>query len=94
MTYTHLGHPYEVYTRKTTYQNNGNLAILLVCDTGEPFGNLTVNLGEKLPDDMAYVDTNNLPNAEEFIRENNLGEPVGHLRQSGFCTYPLYKFNF
>ena len=54
---------------------------------------LTVNLGEKLTDGEAYVDTNNIPNAEEFIAEYELGTPLGVLRRSGFCEYPLYNFN-
>ena len=39
-----------------------------------------------------YVDTNNMPSAEKFIRENNLGEFTGEVEYSGFCEYPLYKF--
>lgn len=92
MKITQYGETYEVTLTKTTYANNGNLAIALTCDTGEPYGVLTVNLGEKLPADMAYVDTNNMPSAEKFIRENNLGEFTGEVEYSGFCEYPLYKF--
>ena len=41
---------------------------------------------------MAYVDTNNLPEALKLISAYNLGEVVGS-GVSGFCTYPLVKFN-
>lgn len=87
---------YEVKVNKTQYYN-GNLAITLDCydeeyDFWEPYGNLTVNLDRKLPADQAYVDTNNLPNAEAFIAENHLGEPTGDYGFSGFCCYPLYRF--
>ena len=51
-----------------------------------------MNFDEKLPEDYAYVDTNNMPNAEQFIEENKLGEFVGKYKMSGFCCYPLYKF--
>lgn len=91
------GKEYEVQMEKTSYKNNGNLAIVLTCydseyDCWEPYGNLTVNLNNKLPANMAYVDVNNMPNAEEFITENNLGEDTGDIGFSGFCCYPLYKF--
>ena len=71
---------------------NKNLAIEMLCLDNEPFATLTVNLGEKLPSDMAYVDTNNLRTGFDFILKYNLGELVG-FGQSGFCTYPLVKFN-
>lgn len=87
------GHTYDVTIRKTKYQYNGNLAIVLWCKDGEPYGNLTTNLDEKLPPDMAYVDTNNMPDAERFIKENDLGEDTGIIAKSGYCSYPLYKFN-
>lgn len=88
---------YEVKIEKTKYMNNGNLAISLICYDDEykywePYGILTVNFDEKLPEDYAYVDTNNMPNAEQFIEENKLGEFVGKYKMSGFCCYPLYKF--
>lgn len=87
-----LGTEYKVKIMRSNYCNNGNLAIMLICDDGEPFGNLTVNFSENLPPNMAYVDTNNIDDAERFINEYNLGEFTGKTRESGFCIYPLYKF--
>lgn len=88
---------YEVKVNKVTYDSNGNLAVVLDCydeefKCWEPYGNLTVNLQEKLPDNYGYIDVNNIPNAEEFIEENHLGEFTGEYGFSGFCCYPLYKF--
>ena len=82
---------YKVTMEKSSYHNNGNLAIRLYCSEG-PFATLTVNL-EKLPKGYAYVDTNNCPWAESFISENNLGRFTGEYGFSGFCSYPLYNFN-
>lgn len=87
---------YEVKAEKTEYYN-GNFAMVLYChddeyDFWEPYGNLTVNFEEKLPENHAYVDVNNIPNAEAFIAEYKLGEPLGEFKMSGFCCYPLYKF--
>lgn len=81
----------EVRVNITKYTSNDNLAIQLWCDEG-PYALLTVNLNEKLPFNRAYVDTNNLPTAKEFIEENNLGKEIG-VKVSGYCAYPLYEFN-
>lgn len=59
----------------------------------EPYADLTVNFEGKVPDYYGYVDTNNLPEAETFIKENKLGTFTGMVKQSGFCTYPLYQFD-
>lgn len=73
---------------------NGNTAITLVDkETGEDVAVLTVNLVELLLPDHAYIDTNNFPEAEQFIKENNLGRPLGKTMASGFCEYPLYQIN-
>lgn len=88
---------YEVKAIVTHYCNNGNFAVQLlnydsVYDCWEPYASLTVNFHKKLPENMAYVDTNNVPNAEAFIAEYGLGEHQGKFMFSGFCCYPLYKF--
>lgn len=60
----------------------------------EPYGDLTVRIGDKpLPDYHAYVDTNNMPEAPGFISKYGLGKPTGDIARSGFCIYPLYKFD-
>ena len=85
---------YDVNMHKTSYRNNGNLAIVLDSPTEGPFATLTVNLdGPKLPTNYAYVDTNNCPWAEQFIKHRNLGKPTGMVGYSGYCTYPLYEFD-
>ena len=54
---------------------------------------MTVNLGDTTPNYCAYVDTNNLPDAETFIADNELGTFTGFVKRSGYCEYPLYMFN-
>ena len=82
-----------VSIEKKRYVSNNRLAIQLN-EEYEPFAMLTTNIddGRDLPDGYSYVDTNNCPWAEDFIRENHLGEPTGDYESSGFCTYPLYRF--
>lgn len=87
------GKVHRVEIRKSTYCTNGNLAISLFELREGPYATLTVNLDDTLPLDMGYVDTNNCYWAEEFIQKNGLGEPTGEYGYSGFCSYPLYKFN-
>lgn len=76
------------------YMDNNTLAVCLYTEDGEPYADLTVNLEDSMANcEMAYVDTNNCPWADNFIKDNGLGEPTGKVGKSGFCTYPLYKFN-
>lgn len=82
----------EVMAYRHEYMND-NLAIRLVTTYGEPWTTLTVNLGVKLPSNYAYVDTNNNPDIEKFIKDNELGEFAGGYMTSGYCRYPLYKFD-
>ena len=87
---------YPVTLMITTYLN-GNLAILLQTkDKGGPdnYATITVNFpDELLPPDQAYLDTNNVPEIEQFIKDNKLGKPKHRHHISGFCAYPLYEFD-
>lgn len=77
--------------KKSTYNNNGNLAVIAFEDDGEQYGVLTVNIDILMPG-FATLDTNNFPNAEEIAK--SLGAvPTGQYLNSGFCQYPLYDFN-
>ncbi len=92
-----FGKEYEVELNVSSYSNNGCMYVgLTTKEDGhiEPFGNATVNISHTpAPDYCGYLDTNNLPTIEKFVRENDLGEPTGVVGFSGYCTYPLYKFN-
>ena len=56
----------------------------------------SIGNGTLLPRNCAFIDTNNNPTAEEFLRSigarqyERFGEPV--YGYSGFCRYPLYEF--
>ena len=85
---------------RTTYSNNGRLAIMLRTkdikyDGGPVFGKVTVNLddGLDLEPEYAYLDTNNCPGIEECMMESGLAAPTGMYCRSGYCRYPLYKFD-
>lgn len=84
---------HDVKLQVNNYSYGNNLALQLYDAYGEPLCSMTTNFGKDLPFGYSYVDTNNLPEIEEFIKEYGLGAPTGKFMQSGYCSYPLYKFN-
>lgn len=96
---------YRINSWKNTYMirierhnyMNGRLAINLVCvPANEPFGVITVNIDYPLSrqrNDLAFVDTNNFPDIESWLKDNKLAVPTGYYGKSGYCCYPEYKFD-
>ena len=84
---------YKVKVVKTTYTNNGSVALILFdSETKEEFDIITVNLEDSLADEKsAYLDTNNCRWAEDFLIKNKLGKFAQSYGYSGFCVYPLYE---
>ena len=59
----------------------------------EPFATLTkVTHYDKA--NQLIVDTNNCPYAEELIKKYKLGTDTGRISCAGYCTYPVYEFDF
>ena len=88
-TFTYQGH--KVVLSATRYNNNNTLAIAMDTKDGESYDVITRNLNHPLQSDtMAFLDTNNHPEIEKFIKKHRLGVPMGVLQSSGFCSYPLY----
>jgi len=80
---------------KDSYANNGSLAVFL-SDNKEMIAVLTVNIdaSDCIGDEAcAYIDTNNIPWVEDFLQENKIAYPTGEYGFSGFCAYPLYRFD-
>ena len=77
------------------YRANDGLYIGIWNIEDGPIATLTVCLpNERKPSEgEAYIDTNNCPWAMQFISEYGLGEETGLLGFSGYCCYPLVKFN-
>lgn len=84
--------PEKVVLTIERYCDPPNLAIDLDSKDG-PYTGLTVNLGVPLPPNMAFIDTNNNPEAPEFLGKYGLAKFTGGLVQSGYCVYPLYEFD-
>ena len=93
------GEIFEIKLVTHSYANNGRLAVQsFIVPDGEPFAMITVNIDYPLSGDKettAFIDTNNL-NAfliDRFLQENQIATPTGEYGQSGFCTYPEYRFD-
>lgn len=93
------GRKISVGFRVWNYVAPSNFCIEIIdCTNGflEPFSRLTTNLGvDFCGEPLAFVDVNNNSgyNVLDFIECNGLGIYTGHSFQSGFCVYPLYRFN-
>lgn len=76
----------------SNYQSNGNMAIELVDDEDDTYCGVTVNLDMLMPG-YGFIDTNNSKWLEKFLKKNKFAKPTGTVQSSGYCVYPLYKFN-
>ena len=76
------------------YQMDGSIAIELWNEEDGPIATLTKCLVDKdLKQDEAYIDINNCPWAMPLIEKYSLGKPTGRIGHSGYCTYPVVKFD-
>lgn len=101
LTYKSYDTEYKIKLQITEYQD-GQFALNALCWDDElnfwdNFGTITVNLNytnnDPAPENCAYVDTNNMPDIEDWLKENKIAEYTGKKKVSGYCTYPLYKFD-
>ena len=79
-----------------TYVDNNSLYVgMTTMEDGfpEPYGDVTVNLLTSVPPYCAFVDTNNMPELEDFLVKNGIAEFTGLMQRSGYCSYPLYLFS-
>lgn len=92
--YKKFGATHPIQLQVTSYLN-GNLAIQMVTlESGdpEPWATLTVNLPGQRQKDHAFIDTNADSEFPTWLIRHGLAIPTGHTMQSGFCTYPEYRF--
>lgn len=88
----------EVVIERSLYRYGNRLMLNLIGiydGVREPYATLTVNLDteEDISIDEAFVDVNNIPDACRFIEYYELGVPTGRIARSGYCEYPLYRFD-
>ena len=98
----YMGH--EVKLIRTYYASNGRLAIWMCGksdhdyhDRYEPLCVITVNIddGIEMPENMAYIDNNNMPDIIEWLEQNNVANArfTGEYGRSGYCRYSIYEFD-
>lgn len=95
---TEYGGQYTLRPKIGIYAANDNLCVhfeFLDKESGfwEPYGYATVNT-ISLPFMEAAIDTNN--NGTEilnFLEANGFGQITPFCVQSGFCTFPVFRFN-
>lgn len=93
---TQFGTAENVTLTVNTYVDNSSLYVgMTTAGDGfpEPYGDVTVNLLSSVPPYCAFVDTNNMPELEDFLVKNGIAEFTGLMQKSGYCSYPLYQFN-
>ena len=93
---TQFGTTENVTLTVSTYMDNKSLYVGMTTEEDgfpEPYGDVTVNLLASVPPYCAFVDTNNMPELEDFLVENGIAEFTGLEQKSGYCSYPLYQFD-
>lgn len=94
------GNTYDITLEIQTYSAPIGLCVELV-DNSEgypvPYSRITVNIDEFVDPEytglLAAIDTNNNPDITKFLESNNLAKFTGKVAISGYCTYPIYKFD-
>ena len=93
---------YEAILSAECYREPETLAVEALCVVDGrvtvSLATLTVNLDPYTgfgvqSDTEAYVDTNNCPWAPAFLEKNGLATATGERARSGFCIFPLYRWN-
>ena len=83
-----------VFLKTGRYMTDDSVAIQLENVQDGPIARITVCLSDRsLEDGEAYIDTNNCPWAVDFIEKEGLGKRTGRSGRSGYCTYPVVKFD-
>jgi hypothetical protein len=77
--------------KKQKYQNNGNLALILVDETGQPVSNISTNVFTMGENEFCANCYNMGATLWNDIITSGLFEQTGEKVPSGFCEYPVCK---
>ena len=85
----------RVYLKKGEYWTDKTLAVSTVCENGEQWGVVTVNVGEEpLNERCAFVkDYSENKGMVDFLVKNKIAKPTGRIVSSGFVTIPEFEFD-
>lgn len=92
-----FGSNYVLRFKIGTYAADKSLAVHAYYEEEDgmwcPFATITVCLGTENKLNCALVDENNVSGIGAALEKAGVAKPTGRVMQSGFCTYPEYKFN-
>jgi len=77
--------------KKQKYQNNGNLALILVDETGQPVSNISTNVFPMDENEFCANYYNMGATLWNDIATSGLFEQTGEKVPSGYCEYPVCK---
>jgi len=77
--------------KKQKYQNNGNLALILIDETGQPVSNISTNVFPMGENEFCANYYNMGATLWNDIATSGLFEQTGEKVPSGFCEYPVCK---
>lgn len=80
----------EVTLVQHSYENNGNLAVLMMSEDGSVYTIVSKNIDALDPPRFA-VDENNNPGISKWLKQNGIAKDTRYTFQSGFVTYPIYE---
>ena len=93
------GNKHKVSFYKSNYMDNNRIYVGYMCDDEDydcmvPWGDVTVNLSQNMPEgNYGFLDTNNGdPKLFDLMFKNGWIKDTGRLGFSGFCVYPLVEF--
>ena len=91
--YNFCGEDVELELYRSAYFN-GNIAVFCnIRSTQEPFAYITINTENKMPEGCNTVDVNDSEKLIQLILKEGFAELTGFTVSSGFCCYPVCKFN-
>ena len=84
----------ECFLRVERYWHDGSISLTIWNQNDGCVARVTTCLVDhSLREDEAYVDANNCPWAVAFLEKNGFAKRTGKKRRSGYCEYPLMKFD-
>lgn len=84
----------ECFLRVERYWHDGSISLTIWNQNDGCVARVTTCLADhSLREDEAYVDANNCPWAVAFLEKNGFAKRTGKKRRSGYCEYPLMKFD-
>ena len=86
----------DCYLDIKQYQYDGSVCVQIMNQTDGAIARITTcipDCSSSLDNDESFIDLNNCPWALDFIKKYNLGTVTDKYGYSGFCKYPVVKWD-